>query len=367
MGFFLDFYRRITNKTFEETCKLIDWSGDEEFVKGKVVALVQNGADINGTNYSETLMRKYDALYNDTPLALALKHHQFSSAEYLVENGAKNNDKTPYANKHFCYLVELHNKYVKMEEMKKNGLDDPLMRFDKVFKQGDLEKMEHLMDTMLKKGFSVQEAVPHFCEKSTDIEYMTDALTLAAGAGNLRLVKFLHEKGAPINREEMSAFGYAKYKSAMVAAAASDNFDVLRYLKENGGKINPEHLSFKEPSPLSKAVMNKDEAAADFLLENGADVNLPTNKRNWTPLMYAAALGDEAEASKWVDKLLAYGADATVRNIDGETASQIAQRLYNKETLSQKLAIVAKKQQDQHRQEVGVVHDNLAMYANEGR
>ena len=46
--------------------------------------------------------------------------------------------------------------------------------------------------------------------------------------------------------------------------------------------------------------MNKDEAAADFLLENGADVNLPTNKRNWTPLMYAAALGDEAEASNYI-------------------------------------------------------------------
>lgn len=366
MGFFSDFYRWITNKSFEQTWEVFDWSGDEEFVKEKVKDLVQSGADINGTNYSENLMREYDVLYNDTPLSLALHHHQFSSAEFLVEKGAKNNDKTPYAIKHFCYLVELHNKYVKMEEMKKNGLDDPLMRFDKVFKQGDLEKMEHLMDTMLKKGFSVQEAVSHFSEKSTDVEYMTDALTLAAEAGNFRLVKFLHEKGAPINRTEMS-FGRAKYKSAMGAAAASGNVEILKYLLENGGKVNPEHLSFKEPSPLSKAVMNKDETVADFLLENGADVNLPTDKRNWTPLMYAAAMEDEAEASRWADKLLAHGADATVRNIDGETASQIAQRYYNKETLSQKLAIVAKKQQNQRRQEVDVVHDNLPMYANDGR
>lgn len=67
---------------------------------------------------------------------------------------------------------------------------------------------------------------------------------------------------------------------------------------------------------------------AKFLLENGADVNLPDGE-NWTPLHYAV-LNGEAETTLL---LLESGADPTLPNPNGKTAFEIAQELRNVECM----------------------------------
>ena len=144
MGFFSNLYRTLLGINSEQTWKKIDWQGNEAVIAEKIKNFLALGADVNDTDCKEKVILQDNVIYKETPLAHAIKAHKFQVAELLVERGAKN-DKRANVKKHFCLLVMEHNKYVQMEKMKKRGMDDPMMPFDKKFQQGDLEKMEHLM------------------------------------------------------------------------------------------------------------------------------------------------------------------------------------------------------------------------------
>ena len=345
----IELFKRALGKTFKQTWESIDWNADEEVIMEQINGLLKQGAYISEPKYDKKTMQKYNILHNDTMLSLAIKKHKFKVAELLVEKGAKN-DKKPLSMKHFCLLVSQHNQYIAIEKMKKTGVVDPMVKNDEKFQEGDLEKIEHLMEVMLAHGFDVNEAVPN-CTGNKEIISWTDALTHAAEAGNLRLVEFLHKKGAKINREEVLPSGCAKYKSSMGAAAASGDLETLNYLHENGGKVNPSALSVNEPPPISRAIITNNHETGDFLLEHDCDVNLANNQNGMFPLMYAAWLENEQDAIKWTDKLFKHKADATLTDKNGMDASQIAITRCNKTELAQKITIEAKKQREQRKTE----------------
>jgi len=73
---------------------------------------------------------------------------------------------------------------------------------------------------------------------------------------------------------------------------------------------------------LHNAVLSENLNAIEILVEQGANVNA-LYPNDWTPLMISAMSCDEPDT---INLLLSLGADKSIRNIDGETAHDIASR-----------------------------------------
>ena len=332
MAIFFDLYKKIRGKTFEQTWEKIDWNTNQEQIIEQIKSFLEKKVNPNETNSKE-----------ETIMEIAIERHNFDVAEFLAENGAKDISDAFSNGKLFYKLAAEHNKYCILNRKKQEGTEDPYMTFDSSFATNDLEKMEHLMDTMIKHGFNPDVTqIRCVCGKP---KYGVDILTSAASVGNLRLVKFLHVRGAKIEKQDV-VFRKIPCLSVMTAAVRSGNIDTLDYLYKNGGIIDSEKLFCKDFSPLSMAVISKNEEMLDFLLDRKCNINRPSGIKKWTPLMHAASMENEQEANNWIDKLISRGADATIQDVEGQTASQIAQKYFDKKSLARKLEKIAKKQQD---------------------
>lgn len=77
-------------------------------------------------------------------------------------------------------------------------------------------------------------------------------------------------------------------------------------------------VQMRVPHPMLKSIAGHPQVVQQ-LITTGAEVNIADNN-GWTPLMRAAARGQE----EIVGLLLKHGADPTHRNVDGKTASDLA-------------------------------------------
>lgn len=137
-------------------------------------------------------------------------------------------------------------------------------------------------------------------------------LMIAAWEGKLDLMRLFISRGADINL--INANG----ESAIALAAWRGNFEAVKWLLERGARINAPQRHW---SALHYAVFAGHEALADYLIDQGADVNaLSTNGSS--VLMMAVYEGRQDLARKLVDK----GARRSVKNDWGDGALAWAMR-----------------------------------------
>jgi ankyrin repeat protein len=176
------------------------------------------------------------------------------------------------------------------------------------------------------------------------------ALFKAAETGRLPIVKLLIERGADINlpgRNGITPLSAGAYmgsapivqllmekgadpkvidktqKAAIVYAAGRGFFPIVRLLLDHGVDVNAKYGN--DLTALMWAAGNSAEAGVKdveqvitLLIERGATLDDQDN-RGRTALMIAAELGHAAA----VDQLLAHGADKSIKDKQGKTASDL--------------------------------------------
>ena len=115
---------------------------------------------------------------------------------------------------------------------------------------------------------------------------INEALIQAAKDGNFDEVRRLVEQGADVNHSDIPPFLWAYFR---------DHNDICKWLLSKGGNIN--HDGFSEVTLLMGATIRGDVEFATFLIDAGADVNLPLPAGGETAL-HKAAVRNQPETMK---------------------------------------------------------------------
>ncbi len=117
---------------------------------------------------------------------------------------------------------------------------------------------------------------------------------------------------------------YYDYTPLMIAASRND-YDMVKFLVEKGADVNAkthyesEYSRVVTPLLLSLDRHHYESGTAEFLINNGADINVRDDNGN-TPLIYAA----ETHNTKVIELLIQKNADINAVNNDGSTALMLA-------------------------------------------
>lgn len=144
------------------------------------------------------------------------------------------------------------------------------------------------------------------------------ALVLAAREGSMNVLEvLLADPRIQVDAQAMNG------NTALMMAAFKGNQPAAEALLAKGAAVNRAGWT-----PLHYAAASGSNAIAGLLLERGARVDAlaPIDKGAYTPLMMAAREGHEDSALF----LLEHGADPLLKNSEGLTAAQIAERADHK-------------------------------------
>jgi ankyrin repeat protein len=149
-------------------------------------------------------------------------------------------------------------------------------------------------------------------EKGADLHakdgFQRSALLLAArDARDLEMVKFLHERGLPVDDADVRG------RTPLGYAAGNGDLAIVSYLLDQGTAVST--ADGQEQTPLYHAVLGGSRETVARLLAAGAEVNVHDQFHD-TPLMGACAKGFDEIAKLLVDA----GADPSLRDQEGRTA-----------------------------------------------
>ena len=160
---------------------------------------------------------------------------------------------------------------------------------------------------------AAQEAPPPSAEQ---------VLMEAAFNGDLEEVQRLVSAGAVVDAADPDQ------RTSLMWAAFNGHTAVVDFLLEQGAKLNAKDsngrnaLMYASSGPFAETV--------DLLLTKGAEVNVQGTLEGFTALMTAAAEGQVDV----VRLLLAYGADPSLTDQDGDTAASFARQNDHSEVVS---------------------------------
>jgi len=165
-------------------------------------------------------------------------------------------------------------------------------------------------------------ADPNAFTLAADCRARLTALYRASERGNAGIVKLLLDRGVNPNDGE-----------SVYHAAEHDHRDVLALLVAHGAEISAAHqpwnntvlyflCGYREGQPGARAAT----LGMQWLLEHGADPNVPSYAHRSTPLHAIAAQGRGADVARM---LLAHGADPRRARADGRTPYELAMRAGN--------------------------------------
>ena len=137
---------------------------------------------------------------------------------------------------------------------------------------------------------------------------------------DLEKVKLLTEHGADIN------YSNFEYGPVIAYAISQECIDIVKYLVSQGVDpamtyTNGYSYSGKSYSLLNAAVGNKTTEIAEYLIEQGADINTQTDSVSDLPLIFVALRAENIELLKL---LIEKGADTSVVDKDGKTIFDLA-------------------------------------------
>ncbi|XP_002126364.2 fibronectin type 3 and ankyrin repeat domains 1 protein isoform X1 [Ciona intestinalis] len=135
----------------------------------------------------------------------------------------------------------------------------------------------------------------------------------ACQKGYLNIVEYLIESRADVNATNSSG------KNSLMMACYSGHGPVVQRLREAGANWNSEDRGGS--SPLHWAIDGQNCALIQWILDDGAKVDLRAASSGWTPLIRCAAITGNAEVAA---VLLSAGANFNAVDHDGKTALMIA-------------------------------------------
>ena len=144
--------------------------------------------------------------------------------------------------------------------------------------------------------------------------YYGTPLHASACEGHIEVSRLLFAHGADINSRCADAYTPLHY------ASSRGHLRVVKWLLDHGAEVSPKEK--RGATPLHCAANNGHLDVCRILLKSNADVD-PQDELGSTPLHNASKR--LAEGSTVIVRLLLdYGADARVRNLEGKTASEVA-------------------------------------------
>ncbi len=316
--------------------------------------LIQNGADIDTQTNT-----------HGTPLMIAINNNDYNMVINLVEQGADINTRNNKKVTVFDTAIQQGNTLI-AEYLIIQGIDTSKLRVADWAAIGDLDKVRELHKSDIDLNSS---------STLNDIDYYT-ALESASWGGHLNIVEYLVENGADVNFVSGSDTGNKYGRTPLISAVDSGQVDIVKYLIDNGADVNGigaekytaitvakslemvmilvesgadvNSINMNKPVLIS-AVENEQIAIVEYLLDNGADVNVKVdnnysaisypnnlaivkilvesgadvnfkNSYSSTPLIFATNRGN-LEIVKY---LVEQGADINIQNDDGSKAIDIA-------------------------------------------
>ncbi len=265
----------------------------------RVRELIGKGADVNCRGE-----------YGYTPLLMAVRYDRLEIAETMIAKGAEINVDTDldWQQKEWGFtplLWAVNNSYVDMAALllgsgasvgrQGRGRDVPLLiaaRKDSL----------PLVEMLIARGAKVDES-----DEMGDETALRDAVA----GGDLDMVDFLIRKGADITRRNQGG------GCLLSAAVGRGHFSAVRYLCEKGLPVNS--ADGRGVTPIFSALDSRVESRyiLEYLIERGADVSV-RSADGTTPLIVASHHGNKEAA----ETLIAKGADVRAKNKFGETALQ---------------------------------------------
>ncbi|KLI14004.1 hypothetical protein SZ52_11850 [Brachyspira hyodysenteriae] len=210
--------------------------------------------------------------------------------------------------------------YLKLvKKLIKKGAD---VNFREEEEGGDIDALYYAVESEKNYHFEVVKELLN-AGADTDIIYGTRNILNVAiiGRCNLEKVKLLTEHGADIN------YSNFEYGPVIAVAISQGCIDIVKYLVSQG--VNPamtytnvySSYSGKSYSLLNAAVRNKTTEIAEYLIEQGADINTQTDSVSGLPLIFVALRVENIELLKL---LIEKGADTSVVDKDGKTIFDLA-------------------------------------------
>ncbi|MBM4168022.1 MAG: ankyrin repeat domain-containing protein [Ignavibacteria bacterium] len=137
----------------------------------------------------------------------------------------------------------------------------------------------------------------------------------AAAIGNLDRVK----EHLSIDPRLLNAVSHDGWTAVHLSAFFGQT-EVVQYLATIGADLHAISKNGFGAMPLHSAVTGKRLEVAQFLLEQGVDVNARQTTLGYTPLHYAAVSGMQSAAKK----LIEFGAEVHLKSVDGKTPLDLA-------------------------------------------
>ncbi len=192
-------------------------------------------------------------------------------------------------------LIESHDQAGKNVLPEIHKIDLLNLALFKAIRESALEEVRNLIEQGAlanARDHSVKEKIHIGTSKSRNT-----ALMIAAKNGNLEICELLLKSGALINAHN------TQIKTALHCAAKNGNPSVIALLLKNGAKINAMAIPPIYVTPLIAAAKFKNHAAAQLLIESGADMHLiiKQDPRDKNGLWYAARNEDEKMCRLFID------------------------------------------------------------------
>lgn len=207
--------------------------------------------------------------------------------------------------------IDIIDKLLNQQDIKKNLKFLLPQGIINAARYGQIKMMEYLLE----KGAPMN---------GSEDDYSGDDTPLVAAIknGQSKAILFLLEKGADVNAANKGENAQNRGVTPLHAAALKGDGEIVKLLVDNGANVNAREFSSQNETPLTWALKGKNLKIAEFLLQHeaqldpdralaiaieqdngntlkfllskGIDINTKMNHRDDTPLLDAASAGKEA-------------------------------------------------------------------------
>lgn len=260
-----------------------------------VKKLIQAGADINAENE-----------LHETPLYVALRSRSYANLKTLLIHGALIS-----VNENSYLVSAIEHKDKKAVKFITSYAKDQIPNERKAFQLAVNSQLFDYAELMIQAGFN-----PFFHVTNGRFTPMH----VVTFAENIRGIEFL-SKVCPSLLEEKDACD----STPLQLAFKENKTKAAKVLVQKGAVVNIADQNGRTPLHFAAAFENLE--AVKFLLEAKADPN-QKNASHHTPLHFAAD-SISIHSDKIIELLLAFGADKTIKDLNGHDALSIAKRRNN--------------------------------------